>query len=211
MSKIFIIGLPRTGTTSLCAAMLDMGYKVAHTAYTMAAIEQADVIADTPAFVDYPFFEQRYPGAKFIYLQRDIEQWLPSIKQLLLRMKKNINNDAGGFNPVLKRCFKSVFSPFEQPHISNDDHLSRCYFAHQQQVQRYFQQQPHKLLTIHISDIDAPAKLQQFLGHQAQAVPFPHLNQGQSIIGWNKIDHPNKVLANLPGAKGRKYFALSSA
>ncbi|MEM7388342.1 MAG: sulfotransferase, partial [Pseudomonadota bacterium] len=47
-SKIFIIGLPRTGTTSICNSFLQLGYKTAHTAYTQQAITTADVIADTP-------------------------------------------------------------------------------------------------------------------------------------------------------------------
>ncbi|RYE30840.1 MAG: sulfotransferase family protein, partial [Sphingobacteriales bacterium] len=31
MKKIFIIGLPRTGTTSISVALLNYGLKVAHT------------------------------------------------------------------------------------------------------------------------------------------------------------------------------------
>ncbi|MFQ3195483.1 MAG: hypothetical protein ACI9N3_002317, partial [Colwellia sp.] len=52
-TKIFIIGLPRSGTTSICAAMLELGYTVAHTAYTQKTFDQAQVIADTPIFADF--------------------------------------------------------------------------------------------------------------------------------------------------------------
>ena len=50
MQKIFIIGLPRTGTTSVCVAMLELGFYVAHTAYTDRSFTEAQVIADTPIF-----------------------------------------------------------------------------------------------------------------------------------------------------------------
>jgi len=51
--KIWIIGLPRTATTSVCVAMLDLGYKTAHTSYTKTCFKHAQVIADTPIFCDY--------------------------------------------------------------------------------------------------------------------------------------------------------------
>jgi hypothetical protein len=82
MNKIFIIGLPRTGTTSVCAAMLTLGFRVAHTAYTVRAFDEAQVIADTPIFNDYQQLDQAYPKAKFIYLERSLKNWLPSIQQL---------------------------------------------------------------------------------------------------------------------------------
>jgi len=56
-SKIFIIGLPRTGTTSICNSFLQLGYKTAHTAYTQQAIITADVIADTPVFSEYALLD----------------------------------------------------------------------------------------------------------------------------------------------------------
>ena len=77
MNKIFIIGLPRTGTTSVCAAMLDLGFRVAHTAYTDRSFNEAQVIADTPIFCDYQHLDKAYPDAKFIYLTRTMDKWLP--------------------------------------------------------------------------------------------------------------------------------------
>ena len=77
--KIFIIGLPRTATTSVCVAMLELGFKTAHTAYTNQAMNDAQVIADTPVFCDYQLLDKTYPNAKFIYLTREFSSWLPSI------------------------------------------------------------------------------------------------------------------------------------
>lgn len=52
-NKVFIIGLPRTGTTSLCSFLLNKGLTVAHTAYCQQAFDSAQVIADTPIFHDF--------------------------------------------------------------------------------------------------------------------------------------------------------------
>lgn len=205
--KIFIIGLPRTGTTSLCATLLEYGFKVAHTAYTKAAIEQADVIADTPVYCDYIFLDQQFPGSKFIYLDRKIENWLPSIQNLLRRMIKNINNDHGGFNVILKRCYKTVFAPFDHEHINNLQHLSECYKQHKNDMSDHFAARSKDLLFIDIANPTAPQQLVNFLAIKSASIkPFPHLNKGQSIIAWNKIKSPLKISANLSGDDGRKYY-----
>ena len=72
MNKLFIIGLPRTGTTSISVALLDYGFKVAHTAYTKRAFELADVISDAPCFADYQELDNIFPHSKFVYLDRPL-------------------------------------------------------------------------------------------------------------------------------------------
>ena len=101
-NKIFIIGLPRTGTTSVCHAFLEFGIPTAHTAYTNNCFDNAHAIADTPIFNDYKALDKYYPDAKFIYLERELNVWLPSIKQLLLRMHTNLTRTDGGFNIHIK-------------------------------------------------------------------------------------------------------------
>lgn len=207
MAKIFIIGLPRTGTTSLCASFLDLGYKTAHTAYTEQSILSADVIADTPAYCDFKALDSLFPKSRFIYLERDAELWLPSIKGLLNRMIKNINNDSGGFNPTLKRCFKTIFTPFDEEHINSEEHLLQCYQRHQQAVRNYFYNRPKDLLSIDISQPESLTALLNFLNKPENRLKcFPHLNKNQKIIAWNSINHPLKIGSNLAGPRGRKFI-----
>ncbi|MBL4911112.1 MAG: sulfotransferase family protein [Alteromonadaceae bacterium] len=204
-NKIFIIGLPRTGTTSICVALLNLGYKVAHTAYTQRCIETAQVIADTPVFCDYQTLAQQYPQAKFIYLQRSLELWLPSIRQLLQRMHKNIVRVDGGFNPILKRCYKKVFSPFELYSFVDDDFLIRCYQKHQQEVGTYFKTQPQDLLTIDVSDNNAYARMLEFLSLSTSDLEntllekqgFQKINVGGKITAWNNVKSEFKIDSNL--------------
>ena len=204
-NKVFVVGLPRTGTTSFCAAMLEMGFSVAHTAYTKSAFQQAQVIADTPIFCDFQHLSFSYPNAKFVYLNRALEKWLPSIKQLLNRMYSNVVREDGGFNPHIKRCYQSVFSPFTLENINNDEFLSRCYLAHKHLIIEHFSsaRQPsinsakennaHRLLELNISDSDAISRLQEFLSIPPSEVRFSHLNIGGKVTAWKDIKHPLKV------------------
>ncbi|MEJ2446112.1 MAG: sulfotransferase [Exilibacterium sp.] len=84
--KIFVVGLPRTGTTSVCVAAVQAGLPTAHTAYTQQCFEHAQFLSDTPCFSHYAHLASRYPDSKFILLCREERAWLASIKRLLARM-----------------------------------------------------------------------------------------------------------------------------
>ncbi|SEK32338.1 hypothetical protein SAMN05216262_10169 [Colwellia chukchiensis] len=194
MSKIFIIGLPRTGTTSVCAAMLVLGFRVAHTAYTERAFSEAQVIADTPTFCDYRQLDIAYPNAKFIYLTRSMATWLPSIAQLLARMHNNLSRHDGGFNPIIKRCYQEVFNPYSFANIQDHDFLARCYQRHQQQVLSYFKSRGTDLLSIDVSEPKSHAQLQRFLAlDSTHTTQFEKLNVGGKVTAWKDIKSPLKV------------------
>ena len=165
-SKIFIIGLPRTGTTSICNSFLQLGYKTAHTAYTQQAITSADVIADTPVFSEYALLDEHFSNSRFINLERDLTKWLPSIRQLLARMHTNLMRPDGGFNSHLKRCYFDVFGQYSLAELESDEYLTACYQRHQQQVADYFKRRTNQLLTLNVADSNSPQLLQQFLNTQ---------------------------------------------
>jgi len=199
IGKIFIIGLPRTGTTSLCAAILELGYKVAHTAYTQQTFEHADVIADTPIFCDYQQLDRYYPNSRFIYLEREAQLWLPSIKQLLIRMQKNIVRTDGGFNPFIKRCYQQVFAPFNKKNIQEEDFLLDCYQRHQDSISCYFKSRPQDLLFIDISKDDSYTKLLSFLKLEKTDGSFQQMNIGGKVTAWNDLRNENKVSSTRQG------------
>nr|WP_042144835.1 MULTISPECIES: sulfotransferase [unclassified Pseudoalteromonas] len=204
--KIFIIGLPRTATTSVCAAMLELGFKTAHTAYTNQSMNDAQVIADTPVFCDYQLLDKTYPNAKFIYLQRDSTVWLPSIRQLLIRMYKNLQRTDGGFNPTLKRCYNDIFSPLTLENIENDDFLQSCYDRHQQGINEYFKGREQDLLQIDVSDKNSFDSLLAFLEIdtiQTQLTGFERINIGGKVTAWKQIKNPLKIEATQKGKVDR--------
>lgn len=205
MNKIFIIGLPRTGTTSVCAALLEQDLKVAHTAYSKHTFTLADVIADTPCYCDYQQLDQLFPNSKFIYLERALDTWLPSIQMLLQKISPYIKPE-GKFNPILKRCFNSTFSLSTVPDPCSSKHLTSCYKNHQQEVINYFSNRID-WLRITINQTNSYAELMQFLGlKHGPNDNFPHLNQGRMITAWKDIKHPNKVNSDAFGPERRQFF-----
>ena len=193
INKLFIIGLPRTGTTSLCLALLELGISTAHVAYTQATITQAKAIADAPVFADYQALDKQYPNSRFIYLNRPMALWLPSIKQLLQRLHKNLDCESGGYPPLLKESYKRIFSPYTEKAIRSDGFLIECYLRHQGEIDTYFNNRTNDYLSIDIACTDSKARLLDFLAIQGDDAPFPHCNRGKKITYWNQIKHPSKI------------------
>lgn len=201
-NKIFIIGLPRTATTSVCLASLGLGLKTAHNAYTQHAFTQAQVLADTPIFCDYQTLDKHFPNSKFIYLTREASLWLPSIKQLLQRMIVNLQRGDGGFNPHLKRCYSEVFSPLTAENIEHDEFLLSCYQRHQQGVELYFKERKQDLLTIDVSDAQSYALLLEFLGQDnslSNNSGFKVINIGGKVKAWQAINNKLKIESTNKG------------
>jgi hypothetical protein len=216
MNKLFIIGLPRTGTTSISIAMLDYNFKVAHTAYTKHAFELADVISDAPCFSDYQQLDKLFPGSKFVYLDRALDNWIPSIQMLLNKMHENLAPKTGIFNPVLKRSFNEAFDLYTKIGSANSrvlnenafskDHLTACYLKHKTEAMAYFNQR-NDLLVINLSQQGSLSQLLTFLNisHDGKQ-EFPHVNIGKHVSGWREHKHPNKINALSAGEDHRKFF-----
>ena len=203
MSKIFIIGLPRTGTTSISVALLDMGLLVAHTAFTKKAFEVADAVSDAPCFSDFKQLDLLFPHSKFIYLNRELSAWLPSITMLLEKMAPHLDLKTGHFSPVLKRSFHQTFPTI---HPLSERELAACYTKHQQAVFKYFKGRDD-FLSLDVSVQGALFTLKQFLGMPTDGdTNFAKLNVGRNVANWREYKHPNKVNANLAGLEHRKFF-----
>lgn len=206
MNKLFIIGLPRTGTTSISVALLEYGFKVAHTAYTKRAFELADVISDAPCFCDYQQLDTLFPGSKFVYLDRALENWVPSMQMLLKKMLANLDQKTGHFSPVLKRSFNTTFSLFTTSDPLNEQHLAACYRKHQHQVFDYFSTR-EDFLKIDVSCSESLKKLLTFLNVTPEGiVEFPRLNVGKQVDNWKSFKHLNKVNSFSSGKEHRKFF-----
>ncbi|TKB45756.1 sulfotransferase [Thalassotalea mangrovi] len=193
VEKLFVVSLPRTATTSFCLAMLEQGFTVAHTAYTQETFARAKVIADTPVFSDYARLDRLYPDARFVYLERNPDEWLPSIRQLLLRMQKNLQRQDGGFNPILKRCYGEVFGQYSEAELSQDQYLLDCYYQHQQQVVSYFAERDQDFLRLQANDPLWWQSVATLIDHPMTPAPFPHVNKGGKVTKWNDLKHPLKI------------------
>jgi hypothetical protein len=225
-NKVFIIGLPRTGTTSVSVALLEQGLTVAHQAFTKQAFMLADAVSDAPCFSDYQQLDALFPNAKFVYLDRPMDKWLPSMQMLLGRMLVHLDKDKGRFHPIMKRSFNHSFDIWQVEDVFDEAHLTACYQRHQQQVMSYFAGRDD-FITIDISvagsfatllqfiDLPKPdtAKFRQLQYPQLQSQPqnfpqlsFPQLNMGRNVASWDEYKHPNKISANASGPDKRKFF-----
>jgi hypothetical protein len=204
MNKLFIIGLPRTGTTSISVALLEH-FKVSHTAYTKRAFELADVISDCPCFSDYQQLDVLFPESKFVYLQRSLDQWLPSIQMLLNKMLPSLNSKTY-VNPILRRSFGQIFDLDNVRSPLEERHLTMCYQRHEQGVIDYFHGRDN-MLRININLADSFSQLFSFLNLQySSGEQFPHLNMGKLVDNWKDIKHIHKINPNTAGREGRKFF-----
>ncbi len=206
MNKLFIIGLPRTGTTSISVALLEHEFMVAHTAFTKHAFELADVISDAPCFSDYKELDALFPDSKFVYLDRDLDKWIPSAQMLLKKMEARLDPVTGVFSPVLKRSFNEVFAltTTDDPHTP--EHLEACYRKHQNEVLEYFSGR-NDFIQLNVSHENSLPTLLDFLALPVKdTTQFPHLNIGRHVASWKEFKHPNKVNANSAGLERRKFF-----
>jgi len=173
--KIFNVGLPRTGTTSLCKAIFLLGFSVKHSPLSLDVdtYSRYHFYDDTPIWV--PSFIERiykkFPKAKFIWTIRDLDLWLRSCR--LFFKKKHISHchlvDQFAYGEVF---LNNVF-PF------NEESFSNGYIKHQIQIGRFFDDKQDQLLQIDITDsklsnIDKWKKLCGFLGiEEIPLVEFP--------------------------------------
>ncbi|MBU2421988.1 MAG: sulfotransferase family protein [Gammaproteobacteria bacterium] len=161
--KVFIIGLPRTGTTSVSVALLEQGLKVAHMAFTKQAFILADAISDVPCFSDYRQLDGLFPQAKFVYLERDMVKWVPSMQMLLGKMLPHLEEKSGRFHPIMKRSFRHTFAIDKVVDPADEAHLIDCYKRHQNEVFAYFHGR-EDFISLDISHAGSLSRLLQFLG-----------------------------------------------
>jgi len=168
-SKIFGLGLSRTGTTTLNTILRECGYNMIHypndnELYSM----NNDGATDTPVTAVYKELDKMFPNSKFIYTIRDKEEWMESIGPYLER-KRNWNMDQRHID-IRNKIYGAPF--FEEKKYSD------AYDFWLKDITDYFKNRPNDLLILNIvNDIDKPQKLFDFLGIKAKAPEkFPHKN-----------------------------------
>lgn len=183
--KIFGIGLAKTGTTSLNAALQMMGYRAEHAIGNLSEVDQLDAVTDELAR-DYPELDARYPGSKFILTVRELESWLKSCAHHFR-------------NPI----------PPDHPHaayiqavygatVFDEPTFRQAYQRHYEGVLKHFQGRENDLLILDVCGGEGWAKLCPFLGREIPKAPFPRENVSRSV---SRLMRRVKKMLGL-GAKG---------
>jgi len=180
--KIFVIGLSRTGTTSMCGALEFLGYRVLHYPDTKDVIHKTlagrfdwDVLDEYDAFADgapaafYRELDKQCPGSKFILLTRDEEPWLKSCKMKIKNKHTSAKESAWEhtFVYVLRACLYNR-------HYFDEVAFSRARRRHTEDVRRHFRKRKGDLLVMDIKEGWEP--LCEFLG-----VPIPLRQTGPPV------------------------------
>lgn len=164
-SKIFCIGYNKTGTTSLGKALTLLGYR--HSSFNRIVWRKLYLKGKIDAVIRYtskfnsfddlpwlkedliPVLDKRFPGSKWIYLERDEESWKRSCKAWSSGKGWECDAEEGW----------------------------RGYCAHHKFVMDYFKDRMEDLLVLKISDPKGFQKLGVFLGRPVPANAFPVYNR----------------------------------
>jgi len=176
-TKVFCIGFQKTGTTSLNAALAELGYRVAsvygrnldlktlratwlETGLAMA--REHDAVEDMPWPLMFRELDAAFPGSKFILTVRETDRWLASIC------------DHFGANPdVMQELVYGVDAPAP---VGHEARYRDVYDAHNAAVRAYFADRPGDLLEMDFSRGDGWAVLCPFIGEPVPDRPFPRAN-----------------------------------
>jgi glycosyltransferase involved in cell wall biosynthesis len=190
-AKVFGVGLPRTGTTSVAAALLELGLRTCHSCFDDALFDRGDAFFDTPVYVEYPRLDRRYPGSKFILTCREPKSWYASVARSLgpyferLQRSRSLGVD----NHVDLRCYTQAFGSLA---LDEASFIAR-YHDHHDRVITHFHDRPEDLIVIDVATEPDPwGLLCRCLGLPRPSGPFPHHN-ARSIDYWKKLQHANKL------------------
>lgn len=194
--KIFCVGLPKTGTTSLEACLIELGYKVAP--YNLDFINSiADIMSSNKveddqldriikneidnydAFQDWPYpllvqsLYTLYPDSHFILtIRKDEKVWLKSLQK---HTKRNSSEKS--------RRLRSIFYGNDDPFL-NGILYEKFYLKHNKNIINKFNNDK-RFLAVCFETGDGWQQICEFLNKEIPNKPLPHVNNTASKKGIN--------------------------
>lgn len=205
--RVICIGWHKTGTSTLGAALLRLGYSVlgcrldayyplisGETEAALRIADPFDALQDVPWAALYKELDARFPNSKFILTVRDEEGWLRSAARHF------------GNTPIPLHGWL-----YGEPSlVGNEDLYLARYRRHNDDVRRYFAARPDDLLIMDLTAGDGWMKLCAFLDEPAPSVPFPIENAAPaSLRGRRKLRYVARTYA--PRFVRRFWFTLRLA
>ena len=181
--KVLVIGFQKTGTTTMTEALRSLGYSVGQAAQSINMelkgknlpaekideavramafdiADRADAVQDSPYPLLFKELDARYPGSKFIYLDREPDSWVRSVV-----------GHFGKSTTVLRDWI------YGQPKaIGNEEVYRKRFLDHRDEVRAYFAGRPDDILYMNLAEGDGWLKLVTFLGDDFLPT-FPHRNK----------------------------------
>lgn len=174
MSKVIVIGLQRTGTTSMGQALLDLGYDVVagnskvenylslgQKDKVLEYADQFDAYQDLPWIFLYKELDKKYPNSKFILTKRDEQDWI-----------KSMVNHFGHTDTKLKKWAYGAGCP-----KNNEDLYLEVFRNHYKEVEAYFKGRENDILTVEVGKDQSWDRLCSFLNKPIPKKKFPFENK----------------------------------
>jgi hypothetical protein len=184
-SKIFGIGLSKTGTSSLCRALNELEISSVHyphdlttfrelasANYSLSILNKYQSITDIPVAPFYPQLDAIYPESKFILTVRNLDRWLDSIEHHWNFMHEWSKRDRyfRRFTEFITAC---VYGSYE----FNRERFAYVYNKHYRDVLSYFLDRPDDLLVLDACGGEGWEELCSFLKIATPDRPYPHANR----------------------------------
>lgn len=175
--KIFGVGWPKTGTSTLRQCFIILGYT--HKGYSedlfdnvyqaTRAAARFETFQDLPWYLYYKELDQDYPGSKFVLTIRDSNRWVSSYRNALAKQEPSLRR-------ALDETRRKIYGvPF--PDVK-DEQLIERYERHNTEVRLYFRDRPDDLLIVDWEKGDGWKQLCSFMKREAPRRAFPHANKG---------------------------------
>lgn len=199
-SKICIVGLHKTGTTSLSVMLERFGYLVTGPDTDLyydymnnnfenidAYLQQYDVFQDDPWYAIFDYLDQKETDMKFIYLVRDEQSWLNSVQRFY---------GADRYNNKVRRHFYGNPNSLEYPEL----YINK-FRVHKQRVLEYFKDKPN-FIKVDVRKPEDAIALQKFLGLRVRYKKFPLANKYPTTFKEKQLKRIKLFVAS--------YFGLNS-
>lgn len=185
VAKVFVIGLSKTGTSTMDAALNRLGLVAYHNHHplTRQQLREEDValfdaVSDTPIAHIFESLAEQYPTARFILTRRPEEKWL---KSMVHHYERLLGIDT--FELLRARIADPETCPggllWRQIHESlytrHGDFMA-AFRAHDARVREFFKDQPGRLLEFDVFSGDGWQKLCTFLDLPVPDEAFPWEN-----------------------------------
>ena len=192
--KVLGVGLGRTGTASLAAALDRLGIPSRHhvtydggldgasrEAACRAVLERYQGIANGTAL---PFrrLDRVYPGSKFVLTVREEDGWLTSKRRYAERELAKWDSYSPEHRARKRALREEIYGSFEfDPVRWLAAYRERC-----QSVRRHFARRPDDLLVLDIPGGDGWEPLCSFLGAEVPDEAFPRRNTWRELDAWSR-------------------------
>lgn len=192
--KTFCIGLSRTGTKTLTAALGILGEIVVHHPsdehtyaeitsgrYDLSILQQngADGVSDLLAATFFRELDDAFPGSRFVLTMREREAWLDSM-EAHWDGKAVYEDDEGGLDTKV-RMRRFLRAACYGTYAFDRRRLARAFDDHHARVRAHFASRPDDLLELDIIGGEGWERLAPFLNQPVLDAPFPRVEAKRSL------------------------------